>query len=173
MIRLIVCGLLILRASLLGCIIVFACSAEQSALGAGGAFAAFPGSWDGTGKIRIGDKTERIRCKATYSTRGSNASDIVLALICASDSYKFDLSGEFQADENNKIRGNWSERSRGVNGIASGSTRGDRFQIHVESAPFSGNVTIVTHGGSQSVNIDTIGTEDKISATIALHRSSR
>ena len=166
-------GFSILRASVLVCFIVFACAAGQPALGAEGAFAAFPGSWNGTGKIRIGDKTERIRCKATYSSRGSTASDIELALICASDSYKFDLGGEFEADEKNKIHGNWSERSRGVNGIASGSTRGDRFQIHVESAPFSGNVTIVTHGNSQSVNIDTIGTEDKISATITLHRNSR
>ncbi len=166
-------GFSILHASMLACFLVFACAAWQPASAAAGAFSAFPGSWDGTGKIRIGDKTERIRCKATYSTRGSTGSDIVLALVCASDSYKFDLSGEFQSDENNRIHGIWSEQSRGVNGTASGSTRGDRFQIHVESAPFSGNVTIVTRGSSQSVNIDTIGTEDRISAIITLHRGLR
>ena len=160
------------RAAILSCSIAFACAAWQQASAAVGPFAGFPGSWDGTGKIRIGDKTERIRCKATYSVQGSRESDVALHLSCASDSYKFDLSGNFQADESNNISGNWSESSRGVAGTASGTARGDRFQIHVESAPISGNIVMVTRGRSQSVTIDTIGTEDKISATITLHRGS-
>ena len=138
-----------------------------------GPFAGLPGLWDGTGKIHIGDKTERIRCKATYNLQGSSESYVELRLTCASDSYKFDLAGSFQADESNHISGNWSESSRGVAGSASGTARGDRFQIHVDSAPISGNIVMVTRGRSQSVTIDTIGTEDKISATITLHRGSR
>jgi hypothetical protein len=160
------------RAAVLACAIALA-SAGQPAAAATGPFGALAGSWDGTGKIRIGDKTERIRCKASYDVPGSTASNVGLSLICASDSYKFDLSGNFQADDSNRISGNWSERSRGVGGSASGSARGDRFQLHVDSSAFSGNVILVTRGNSQSVSIDTIGTEDKISATITLRKGSR
>jgi hypothetical protein len=161
------------RAVILSCAIALVCAAWQPTSAAAGPFAEFPGSWDGTGKIRIGDKTERIRCKATYSLQGSSESNIELRLTCTSDSYKFDLTGHFQADESNNISGNWSEISRGVAGSASGTARGDRFQIHVDSAPISGNIIMVTRRSSQSVTIDTIGTEDKISATITLHRGSR
>jgi hypothetical protein len=161
-----------LRAATLGCIVALTAAAWQPA-SAAGPFSALRGSWDGTGKIRIGDKTERIRCKANYDLQGSTDSNVTLSLTCASDSYKFDLAGTFQADTDSNISGTWSERSRGVSGSATGKVRGDRFQIHVESSAFSGNVTLVTHGSSQSVNIDTIGTEDKISATISLHRGSR
>jgi hypothetical protein len=161
------------RAAILSCSIALACAAWQQALAASGPFAGFPGSWDGTGKIRIGDKAERIRCKATYSLQGSSANYVVLRLTCASDSYKFDLGGNFQADESNNISGNWSESSRGVAGTASGTARGERFQIHIDSAPISGNIVLVTRQSNQSVTIDTIGTEDKISATITLHRGSR
>jgi hypothetical protein len=161
------------RAAIVSCAIAFACAAGPQAFAASGPFAEFPGSWDGTGKIQIGDKTERIRCKATYSLQGSNESFVVLALTCASDSYKFDLSGNFQADSSNHISGNWSETSRGVGGSASGTARGDRFQLHVESTAITGNMVVVTRGSSQSVTIDTIGTEDKISASITLKRGSR
>ena len=58
-------------------------------------------------------------------------------------------------------------------GHNSATARGDRFQIHVDSAPISGNIIMVTRRSIQSVTIDTIGTEDKISATITLHRGSR
>lgn len=163
----------LLRALMAACALVFVFTAIEQAAAAAGPFGAFPGVWDGTGKIQIGDRTERIRCKANYSLQGSNERDVVLALTCASDSYKFDLSGNFQADESNKISGNWSERSRGVGGTASGTAQGDRFQLHVDSSAFSGNMVMVTRGTSQSVTIDTIGTEDKISATITLRRGSR
>ena len=157
---------------MLGCTIAFSGAAWQPA-SAAGPFSALNGSWGGTGKIRIGSKTERIRCKASYDVPGSTATNLTLALTCASDSYKFDLAGDFRADPENNVSGNWSERSRGVNGSATGKARGDRVQIHVESQPFTGNVILVTRGSSQSVDIDTIGTEDKISANITLHRGSR
>ena len=40
---------------------------------AAGPFADFPGSWSGTGKIRVqGQGPERLRCKANYRPRGSS-----------------------------------------------------------------------------------------------------
>ena len=165
-------NLSLLRAAVLGCAVAVANAAWQPA-SAAGPFSALNGSWGGTGTIRIGDKTERIRCKASYSVPGSTASNVALSLTCASDSYKFDLAGTFQADAQNLVSGFWSERSRGVRGSATGRARGDGLQIHVESQPFTGDVVLVTRGNSQSVSIDTIGTEDKISATITLNRGSR
>jgi hypothetical protein len=161
------------RGALLGCAIALGCATFGQASAAAGPFAEFPGSWSGNGKIRIGDKTERIRCKSKYSLQGSNERYVVLQIACASDSYKFDLSGNFQADESNHITGFWSELSRNVHGEAAGVAQGDRFQVHIDSQAFSGNLTMVTHGGRQLVSIDTIGTKDNISASITLHRGSR
>ena len=161
------------RAAVISFAIAFACAALPQAASAAGPFAGFPGSWDGTGKIRIGDKTERIRCKATYSLVAGNDRDVTVQLVCASDSYKFDLTGSFLADASNRINGNWNETSRGVGGNASGTANGDRFQLHFESTAITGNLVMVTRGNGQTVTIDTIGTEDKISASITLRRGSR
>src|SRR5690242_9797893 len=91
-----------------------------------GPFSDFPGSWSGTGKIRVhGQDPERLRCKANYRARGSSGSQIDLQLSCDSDSYKFDLVGDFDVDDGNKLSGRWSENSRNVGGSASGTVRGD------------------------------------------------
>jgi hypothetical protein len=176
MMRFALSGSALWRTTVLGCSIVlfaYGFAALQQASAASGPFAEFPGSWSGTGTIRIGDKTERVRCNSTYSLQGSNERYVVVQLTCTSDSYKFDLSGEFQADESNHISGNWNERSRGVGGTASGNARGDRFQIHIDSQVFSGNMVMVTRGSRQSVTIDTIGTEDKVSTSVTLQKGSR
>ena len=71
----------------------------QPALAAAGPFHDFTGAWSGTGTIRQGNgSTERIRCAANYRTRGSTGHEVDLQLRCASDSYNFDLVGQFQAD---------------------------------------------------------------------------
>ncbi len=147
--------------------------AWQQARAAEGPFANFPGTWEGNGKIHIGDKTERIRCKANYTLQGTTGTYVVLQITCASDSYKFDLSGTFQAGQDNAINGNWNENSRGVGGSAKGTAKGDRFQLHFESTAITGNMVMVTRSNSQTVTIDTIGTTDKISASISLQRHSR
>jgi hypothetical protein len=161
------------RILLLACAVMLGSAQWQQAAAAEGPFANFPGGWDGNGSIHIGAKTERIRCKGHYSLQDASATKVTLQLTCASDSYKFELSGTFTADGSNKITGSWNEASRGVGGSASGSARGDTFQLHFESPAITGNLVMVTRAGSQSVTIDTIGTQDKISASIALRRTSR
>jgi len=136
---------------------------------AAGPFAQFSGSWSGSGTVRSGDTpTERIRCTATYRPRGER--NIDLALRCASDSYNFDLVGEFQADERNQVSGRWTERSRNVGGTAVGQARGDRLQIHVESSAFSADLAMVTRNRRQSVTIDTQGGGQIVKASISLRR---
>lgn len=137
---------------------------------AAGPFSDFPGSWNGTGKIRVqGKSPERLRCKASYRPRGSSAAQIDLQLTCDSDSYKFDLVGQFQADEG-KVTGNWSENSRGVGGSVNGTIKGDRMSILVESNAFSASLTMVTRSKQQTVSFDAHGGGQVVDSTITLHR---
>jgi hypothetical protein len=136
-----------------------------------GPFAGFDGHWSGTGTIKPADKpTERIRCDATYRPRGSSQHEIDLQLRCESDSYKFDLAGQFQADEGNRVSGSFTERTRGVGGTVVGNGQGPRMQIHVESSAFSATMVMTTHGRSQSVSIDAQGGGQFVKASITLHR---
>ena len=92
------------RATGIGCAIVlvlWAWVGLHSSFAATGPFADFPGNWSGTGTLRGPEKTERIRCSAGYRPLGGTSHEINLQLRCDSDSYKFDLAGQFQADGNN------------------------------------------------------------------------
>jgi hypothetical protein len=144
--------------------------AMQQASAESGPFAALPGAWSGTGMIRLEDKTERIRCQASYRLLGEH--DVQLQLKCESDSYKFDLSGDFQADANNKISGRWTEHSRTIGGIAIGVAHGNRLQFHFESSALSGDLLMLTRSRSQSVTIDSFGGGQIIKASITLQRRS-
>lgn len=136
-----------------------------------GPFSDFPGSWSGTGKIRVqGQSPERLRCKANYRPRGSSGSQIDLQLSCDSDSYKFDLVGQFEVDAGNHLSGRWSENSRNVGGTAIGSAKGDRMQIHVESSAFSATLSMVTKGRRQQISFDAHGGGQVVDSSITLRR---
>ena len=134
---------------------------------ASGPFANFAGSWTGTGTVRSGaNPAERIRCNASYRPR-----EVELQLRCASDSYNFDLVGEFTANEQNQISGRWAERTRGIGGTAIGGARGERLQIHVESAGFAAELMLLTRNRRQNVTIDSQGGGQIVKASITLNRS--
>ena len=142
-----------------------------SASAAGGPFAGFTGNWSGTGTLRpSGGAAERIRCNANYRQRGSSEHEIDLQLRCASDSYNFDLTGQFTADEQNQITGRWTERSRNIGGTAIGQARGERLQVHVESSGFAAELVLVTRNRRQSVSIDSQGGGQIVKASITLSR---
>ncbi len=148
------------------------CTAPQPASAAAGPFRDFSGSWSGTGTLRQSNGSiERIRCAANYRTRGSAGYDVDLHLRCTSDTYNFDLVGQFEADERNMIVGRWSEQSRNIGGSAVGRARGDDLQVHVESGGFSANVAMVTRGHRQSVTINSQGGGQAVSASINLRRN--
>jgi hypothetical protein len=163
-------------AAILGCSIVpflYGLGAyPHAASAATGPFAEFPGRWSGTGKIQVRssdtEKTERTRCDATYRLRGSH--EIDLELKCKSDSYDFDLTGEFEATATNRIAGRWTERSRNIGGVVIGAIQGDRMQIHVESSAFAADLYMVTRNRRQSVNIDSQGGGQTVKASITLRR---
>lgn len=145
--------------------------AVAAAPAAAGPFSDFPGHWSGTGKIRVkGQDVERLRCKANYRPRGSSGTEIDLQLSCDSDSYKFDLVGQFQADEQGQISGRWSENSRNVGGTAIGKIHNNRMDLHVESSAFAANLGLVTRGRQQSVTFDAHGGGQVVDSSITLRR---
>ena len=143
----------------------------QPADAAGGPFTPLAGSWSGGGTIQPGNgATERIRCNANYRPRGSSGHEVDLDLRCASDSYNFDLVGQFSADSGNRLSGQWTERTRNIGGGAVGLARGDSLQVHVESGGFAADLSLVTRGRRQNVAINSAGGGQIVKAQITLSR---
>lgn len=139
------------------------------AAAASGPFAGFDGHWSGTGKLRPSNgAAERIRCDAHYRPIGQH--EIKLELRCASDSYKIDLAGDFNADERDHISGSWTERTRGVSGSIFGQAQGDRLLVNAASPGFSAELLMVTRGRRQSISIDSKGGGQVVKAFITLNR---
>jgi hypothetical protein len=137
-----------------------------------GPFADFAGNWSGSGTLRAGGAAaERIRCTANYRQLGSSHHEVDLRLSCTSDSYSFDLSGQFTADERNNVTGFWTDHSRNIGGTAAGRAQGNRLVIHTESSAFSANLVLVTHNRRQSVTIDSQGGGQTVKASISLGRN--
>ena len=167
---------LVSRAAFFGGCLIAAVSAfsmpQLPALAATGPFADFNGNWSGTGTLQPeGGTVERIRCLAKYRPRGSSQREIDLELRCASDSYNFDLAGQFTADDRNEITGQWTERSRNTGGTAIGRANGDRLDVHVESGGFAADLVMVTRNRRQSVTIDSQGGGQIVKASISLSRN--
>jgi hypothetical protein len=140
--RLIVAAVTLLAATIPGSV-----SYAQS-----GPFAGMGGNWSGAGTVTLEDgSTERIRCRATYVV-DDRGTDLKLTLICASDSYKFDLSGNVFIDRG-ALSGNWSEASRNVHGSLDGSGAGGKFQVLATAAGFAAQLSVTTRGNRQSVEI--------------------
>ena len=130
-----------------------------------GPFAGMAGRWAGGGAITLEDgSTERIRCRATYAVAGPQ---MQLNLLCASDSYRFDLQGEV-VDQGGAISGNWSESSRGITGTLQGRGGGGRFDVAASAAGFNAQISLTTRGNRQSVVIR--GDSQFRGATINLSR---
>ena len=117
-----------------------------------GPFAGMAGNWSGGGTVTLDDgSTERIRCRATYAV-GAGGIGLNQTLICASDSYKFDLRSNVIA-ERGALSGTWSESSRGVNGNLEGRGSNGNFQVVASAPGFTASISLTTRGNRQSVVI--------------------
>jgi hypothetical protein len=117
-----------------------------------GPFAGMAGNWSGGGTVTLDDgSTERIRCRASYAV-GANGSGLNQTLVCASDSYKFDLRSNVIA-ERGLLSGTWSESSRGVNGNLEGRGSNGNFQVVASAPGFTASISLTTRGNRQSVMI--------------------
>jgi len=117
-----------------------------------GPFAGMAGNWSGGGIVTLDDgSSERLRCRATYAV-GAGGTGLNLSLVCASDSYKFDLRADVISDRG-MLSGSWSESSRGVTGTLEGRGANGNFQVLANAAGFSANLSLTTRGNRQSVAI--------------------
>ena len=121
---------------------------SQSHAQGGGPFASLAGVWHGGGSVTLDDgSSERIRCRATYAPAGFS---MEMTLTCASDAYKFNLSGHV-VSEGSAITGSWSESSRGIAGTLQGRGGGGSFEVVASTAGFNSNISLRTAGNKQSI----------------------
>jgi hypothetical protein len=132
-------------------------------------FAGMAGVWSGGGTIELDDGAkERIRCRATYAV-SHDGGGLNQSLVCASDSYKFDLRSNVTAANNGSLSGTWSETSRNVSGSLEGRAGHGQFNVVVSAPTFTANVSLRTNGNKQAVSI-TSQSQIK-NASISLTRS--
>lgn len=163
------------RAAVLGCVAVLLAGGEflQPAAARADPFANFRGDWWGTGIIRVKGQdnkqtAERLRCNAAYRQRGGY--DVNLKLVCKSDSYSLDLTGDFSADASNHVTGQWIEHTRNIGGGVIGRAHGNRLLVRADSQAFNARLSMVTHSRRQSVGLKAAGGGGQISASITLRR---
>jgi len=117
-----------------------------------GPFAGMAGNWAGGGTVTLDDgSTERIRCRASDAV-GAGGAGLNMTLVCASDSYKFDLRGSV-ISERGALSGTWSESTRGVNGTLQGRGANGNFQLVASAGGFVANLAVTTRGNRQVVDI--------------------
>jgi hypothetical protein len=122
------------------------------------AFAGMAGSWFGDGAIDLSNGTrEPIRCRARYAV-GADGSEMRQDLVCASDSYRFNVDSSLVEDAG-EISGTWSESTRNVGGEVTGVARGGSIQAQVSGGSFVARLTVQTNGNSQLVTIQPQGTD--------------
>lgn len=133
-----------------------------------GAFSGMAGVWSGSGSVALDNgQSERIRCRATYAV-SADGTGLNQTLICASDSYKFDLKSNVIA-KGGVLSGTWGESSRNIGGSLQGKAHGGHFDVVVSAPSFTANLSMVTTGNKQRVTIRSEGAFK--SASISLSRS--
>ena len=119
-------------------------------------FAGMAGVWSGGGTITLDSgASERIRCRATYAV-SPDGDGLNQTLVCASDSYKFNLKSDVIA-KNGSLSGTWSETSRNVTGSLEGHAGGGQFNVVVSAPAFTANLSLKTSGNKQTVSISAEG----------------
>lgn len=132
-----------------------------------GPFTGMAGNWSGGGTVTLDDgSTERIRCRASYAV-GAGGNGLNQTLLCASDSYRFDLRSNVIA-ERGLLSGTWSEATRGINGNLQGRGSSGSFQVVATAPGFTANISLTTRGNRQSVLIQ--GESQFRGASISLSR---
>ena len=133
------------------------------------AFSALTGSWTGGGIVKTTNGgSERFRCRSVYEPVAGTK--LNLRLICASDSYNFDLSANVSY-ESGPIAGTWSEASHNISGNITGRSNasGNQMQASVQGMGLSANLSVSTRGARQTILLTAPGT-DLSEASITMNR---
>jgi hypothetical protein len=126
--------------------------AAAPALAGSEGFAPFAGSFRGAGVVVARDgHRERLTCRATGSVGGGGRA-ISQNIVCASDSYKFDIRGQMMAD-GSQVRGDWQETTRGVGGEVVGRILDNVFSGAVNATGFVANFLIHVSGRKMTFSL--------------------
>ena len=132
-----------------------------------GPFAGYGGAWSGSGTIATTNGSEKIRCRAVYAVNDGGAG-LQQNLICASDSYRFEVTSSIMASAN-QLSGSWREVTRGAAGSLSGLASAGQFRAKVSGAGFSAAISVASGANRQTVTITPQGTDVK-NVSMVLHR---
>jgi hypothetical protein len=117
----------------------------------GDAFLGLAGSWAGGGSVAFNGRTEKIRCRVSYAVSG-NKSGLNQTLLCASDSYRFDIASSI-TERDGRLSGQWTEKTRNIVGSVTGAVRGNSISTQVQAPGFTASLNITTSGNKQNVTI--------------------
>jgi hypothetical protein len=148
-------GFLLLGACLLGAALALP---EAGMAKSEGPFASLSGNWHGSGRVTATNGTsERISCRATYtvSPDGINLSQ---SLVCASDSYRFDIRASVFSD-GQSLTGTWQETTRNASGNLTGQIDGGSIETTVSGPGFTAGLSLKTSSHKQVVSIRPQGME--------------
>ena len=121
-----------------------------------GPFATFPGSWSGDGAISLASgAVERLHCTAEYRVDDGGAT-LVQNLNCASDSYKFELKNQIQANGSD-VTGQWIEVTRHAEGDIIGRVSSGHVEGTVSGPGFTATFSLQARANRQQILIRTQG----------------
>jgi hypothetical protein len=131
-----------------------------------GPFASFLGNWRGRGEVvDTAGKTEPITCRAHYEVSESGAT-LTQTLVCASDSYRFDVKSSVIAD-GTSVGGGWQETTRSVAGNLTGKVKDGEFEGKVDGPGFTADISLRSIGHEQMVIISPhAGAVSKVQVTM-------
>jgi hypothetical protein len=133
-------------------------------------FTGLSGAWNGAGRITMSDgASEPIRCRATYAANQAGTT-LEQILRCASDSYKFNVKSNVEA-EGDALIGQWTETTYNMTGEFVGKTIGPKIEGRVRGSGLSVGVALLTRGNEQQVRILSQGTKVR-EVTIKLRKGS-
>ena len=119
----------------------------------GGPFVAFVGSWRGSGQATIKDGHHERRSRNIAAFRApQRAWSATISLVCASDSYRFNVESYVEAQGQN-IHGHWEETTRKVQGDLTGRVEGGQFRGTVTGGLFSVDMSIRATERAQAVSM--------------------
>ncbi|MFN3892180.1 MAG: hypothetical protein ACK4MV_17430 [Beijerinckiaceae bacterium] len=140
--------------------------AQRASASASGPFAGLTGAWSGGGTVTLANGgRERIRCRAHYDVGGEGRA-IRQSLRCASDSYRFNLSGDMRVRGNGDIEGSWREGSRSAAGSITGVAREGHISGMIQGSGFAAQVSVRTRGDSQQVSMSSQGDVRNVSINL-------
>jgi hypothetical protein len=114
-------------------------------------FATLAGSWSGSGQIKLVDgKTETIRCRATYSNKGTG---LGISLRCASSANKIEMYATLDS-QGSDVTGRWEERTFNATGDINGQATASKLNLAI-SGGVNGSMLVLVNSTGHSVSIST------------------